>query len=191
MITINDPALFVAAALCTSKEQTRPYLHGVYVQPAIGGGILLTATDAHILFHGYDPHGTAERAAIVVPDKSKLPAPWAKGGAITVDLAQDIMRHTTGGLIAGCREECGSFPNYPNIIPREFSGKVAQFNPALVARFGDIAQILTKGSFPGVHHNGDSPALVTFDRRDCFGVIMPIRASAVPDLSMPTLPFAA
>ena len=191
MITINDPTLFVAATLCTSKEQTRPYLHGVYVQPAIGGGILLTATDAHILFHGYDPQGTAERAAIVVPDKGKLPAAWAKGGAITIDFEQGIMRRKTGTLTAGCREESGSFPPYPNIIPREFSGKVAQFNPALVARFGDIAQILTKGSFPGVHHNGDAPALVTFDRRDCFGVIMPISASAVPDLSMPTLPFAA
>jgi hypothetical protein len=188
MITINDPTLFVAAALCTGKEQTRPYLHGVYIQPAIGGGILLTATDAHILFHGYDPQGAAERAAIVVPDKGKLPAAWAKGGTITIDLEQGIMRHTTGTLTAGCREECGSFPNYPNIIPREFSGKVAQFNPALVARFGDIAQILEKGSFPGIHHNGDAPALVTFNRRDCFGVVAPIRITA--GLSMPTLPSA-
>lgn len=191
MITINDPTLFVAATLCTGKEQTRPYLHGVYIQPATGGGILLTATDAHILFHGYDPHGTAERAAIVVPDKGKLPAPWAKGGTITIDLAQGIMRHTTGGLTAGCREEGGPFPPYPNIIPREFSGEVSQFNPVLVARFGDIAQILAKGSFPGIRHNGNGPALVTFARRDCFGVVMPIGAQAVPDFSMPALPSAA
>jgi hypothetical protein len=191
MITINDPTLFVAATLCTGKEQTRPYLHGVYIQPAIGGGILLTATDAHTLFHGYDPQGTAERAAIVVPDKGKLPAAWAKGGTITIDLAQGIMRHTTGGLTAGCREDGGTFPYYPNVIRREFSGEVSQFNPALVARFGDIAQILTKGSFPGIQHNGNGPALVTFARRDCFGVVMPIRTNAVPDLSMPTLPFAA
>jgi hypothetical protein len=190
-ITINDPALFCAANLCTGKEQTRPYLHGVYVQPATGGGILLTATDGHILFHGHDPHGTAERAAIIVPDKGKLPAPWAKGGTITIDLAQGIMRHTTGGLTAGCREDGGTFPFYPNVIPREFSGEVSQFNPALVARFGDIAQILTKGSFPGIQHNGNGPALVTFARRDCFGVVMPIRANAVPDLSRPTLPTAA
>ena len=189
MITINDPTLFLAATLCAGKEQTRPYLHGVYIQPATGGGILLTATDGHILFHGHDPHGTAERAAIVVPDKSKLPAPWAKGGTITIDLAQGVMRHTTGGLTAGCREETGSFFDYPNIIPREFSGKVAQFNPALVARFGDIAKILAKGSSPGIRHNGNGPALVTFDRRDCFGVVMPIYITA--DLSMPTLPSAA
>lgn len=194
MITINDPTLFVAATLCTGKEQTRPYLHGVYIQPATGGGILLTATDAHILFHGYDPHGTAERAAIVVPDKGKLPAPWAKGGTITIDLAQGIMRHTTGGLTTGCREDGGTFPYYPNIIPGQFSGEVAQFNPRLLARFGDIAQILgTKGSLPGIRHNGSSPALITFDRRDCFGVIMPTHwptLRKVSDLHMPTLPTA-
>ena len=190
MITIKDPALFCAALLSVSKEQTRPYLHGVYIQPATGGGILMTATDGHILFHGHDPQGTAERAAIVVPDKGKLPAPWAKGGAITIDLAQGIMR-ANGGLTAGCREDGGAFPYYPNVIPREFSGEVAQFNPALVARFGDIAQILAKGSFPGIRHNGNGPALVTFARRDCFGVVMPIRANAVPDLSRPTLPTAA
>ena len=194
MITINDPTLFVAATLCTGKEQPRPYLHGVYIQPATGGGILLTATDAHILFHGYDPYGTAERAAIVVPDNGKLSAPWAKVGAITIDLEQGIMRHTTGGLTAGCREESGSFPDYPNIIPREFSGKVAQFNPARVARFGKIAQILMKGGLPGIRHNGDSPALITFARRDCFGVIMPTHWSILrrtSDFYMPTLPSAA
>lgn len=190
-ITINDPALFCAATFCTGKEQTRPYLHGVYVQPATGGGILLTATDGHTLFHAHDPAGTTERAAIIVPDKGKLPAPWAKGGTITIDLAQGIMRHTTGGLTAGCREDGGTFPYYPNVIPRDFSGEVSQFNPALVARFGDIAQILTKGSFPGIQHNGNGPALVTFARRDCFGVVMPIRTNAVPDLSRPTLPAAA
>lgn len=190
-ITIADPTLFCAATLCTGKEQTRPYLHGVYIQPATGGGILLTATDGHVLFHGHDPNGTAERAAIVVPDKGKLPAPWAKGGTITIDLAQGIMRHTTGGLTAGCREDGGTFPYYPNVIPREFSGEVSQFRPALVARFGDIANILKKGSFPGITWNGDGPALITFARRDCFGVMMPLRKQAWLDTTRPDLPPAA
>ena len=191
-ITITDPALYCAALLSVSKEETRYYLQGVFIQPATGGGILLTATDGYTLFHGHDPAGTADRAAIVAPDKGKLPAPWAKGGAITIDLAQGIMRHTTGGLTAGCREIDGAFPEYQRVIPSESSGGVAQFNPALVARFGDIAQILAKGSFPGIQHNGNGPALVTFARRDCFGVVMPFRANAIPpDLSKPTLPTAA
>jgi len=191
MFTIADPALFCAAALCTGKEQTRPYLHGVFIQPATGGGLLLTATDGLILFHGYDPNGSAPRAAIVVPDKAKLPAPWAKVGTLTIDTANGVMRHTTGGLTAGCREDKGTFPYYPNVIPREFSGEVAQFNPALLARFGDIANILKKGSFPGIAWNGDSPALVTFARRDCFGVMMPLRKQAWIDTTRPDLPPAA
>ena len=191
MITINDPALFCAAALCTGKEQTRPYLHGVYIQPATGGGILMTATDGHVLFHAHDPAGSAPRAAIVVPDKAKIPAPWAKAGTLTIDLDQGIMRHTTGNLTAGCREDKGTFPYYPNVIPREISGEVAQFNPDFVARFGDIANILKKGSFPGIAWNGDGPALVTFARRDCFGVMMPLRKQAWIDITRPDLPTAA
>lgn len=191
MFTIADPALFCAAALCTGKEQTRPYLHGVYIQPATGGGLLLTATDGHILFHGHDPNGSAPRAAIIVPDKGKLPAPWAKGGTLTIDLAQGIMRHTTGGLTTGCREDGGTFPYYPNVIPREFSGEVAQFNPALVARFGEIAGILGKGTLPAIRHNGLSAALVTFPRRDCFGVMMPMRIREQDEITRPELPTAA
>ena len=191
MFTIADPALFCAAVLCTGKEQTRPYLHGVYIQPATGGGLLLTATDSHILFHGHDPNGSAPRAAIVVPDKGKLPAPWAKGGTLTIDTAQGVMRHTTGGLTTDCREIDGSFPEYQRVIPQEFSGEVAQFDPALVARFGEIANILGKGGFPGIAWNGDGPTLVTFARRDCFGVMMPLRKQAWIDTTRPELPTAA
>lgn len=190
-ITIADPTLFCAATLCTGKEQTRPYLQGVFIQPATGGGILLTATDGHTLFHAHDPAGTTDRAAIVAPDKGKLPAPWAKGGVITIDTAQGVMRHTTGGLTTGCREVGGTFPDYQRVIPQELSGEVAQFNPALVARFGDIAGILEKGNFPGIAWNGDGPALVTFARRDCFGVMMPFRKQSWIDTTRPTLPTAA
>ena len=191
MFTIADPALFCAAALCTGKEQTRPYLHGVYIQPATGGGLLLTATDGHILFHGHDPNGSAPRAAIIVPDKGKLPAPWAKAGTLTIDTANGVMRHTTGGLTTGCREIDGTFPEYQRVIPQEFSGEVAQFNPALVARFGEIAGILEKGTLPAIRHNGLSAALVTFPRRDCFGVMMPMRIREQDEITRPELPTAA
>ena len=190
-ITIADPALFCAAMLSVSKEETRYYLQGVFIQPATGGGILLTSTDGHTLFHAHDPAGTTDRAAIVVPDKGKLPAPWAKGGAITIDTAQGVMRHTTGGLTAGCREDGGTFPDYQRVIPQEFSGEVAQFNPAFVARFGDIAGILGKGGFPGIAWNGDGPALVTFARRDCLGVMMPLRKPSWVDTTRPEIPTAA
>lgn len=191
MFTIADPALFCAAALCTGKEQTRPYLHGVYIQPATGGGLLLTATDSHVLFHGHDPNGSAPRAAIVAPDKGKLPAPWAKAGTLTIDTANGVMRHTTGGLTTGCREIDGTFLDYQLVIPREFSGEVGQFNPALVARFGDIANILGKGIIPAIRHNGLSAALVTFPRRDCFGVMMPMRIREQDEITRPELPTAA
>jgi len=190
LYTVIDSALFVAAARFTSKEQTRPYLHGVYIEPAAGGGILLTATDGHRLFHGFDPKGTAPAPAIIVPEKAKLPAPWSKPAPLAIDLAAGIMRHPDGGAM-GAKQYKGEFPAYSRIIPTEYSGTVGHFNPAYIADFGDAANILQKGAYPWIKHNGESPALVLFGaRRDCFGVLMPMRARDF-NFDMPELPKAA
>jgi DNA polymerase III sliding clamp (beta) subunit (PCNA family) len=189
LYTVTDSALFAAAARFTSKEQTRPYLHGVYIEPAAGGGILLTATDGHRLFHGYDPKGTAPAPAIIVPEKAKLPAPWSKPAPLTIDLAAGIMRHPDGGTM-GARLDDGRFPGYNLVIPQEFTGEVSHFNAAYIGDLGDVANILEKGAQPFIVHNGLSAALVLFGaRRDCFGVLMPMRGLA--DTSKPELPKAA
>lgn len=190
LYTVTDSALFVTAARFTSKEQTRPYLHGVYIEPAAGGGILLTATDGHRLFHGFDPEGTAPAPAIIVPEKAKLPAPWSKPGPLTIDLAAGIMRHPGGGTMGARLEKEYTFPDYPRVIPAEFSGEAAHFNASYTGDLGDVANILQKGAQPFIVHNGNNAALVLFgDRRDCFGILMPMRAHI--DKSKPELPKAA
>jgi len=189
LYTVTDPALFVAAARFTGKEQTRPYLHGVYIEPAAGGGILLTATDGHRLFHGFDPEGTAPAPAIIVPEKAKLPTAWSRHAFITIDLAAGIMRHPDGGTM-GARLDDGRFPDYSRVIPQEFTGEAAHFNASYIGDLGDVANILQKGAQPFIVHNGLIPALVLFGaRRDCFGVLMPMRGLA--DTSKPELPKAA
>jgi DNA polymerase III sliding clamp (beta) subunit (PCNA family) len=192
LYTVTDSALFAAAARFTSKEQTRPYLHGVYIEPAAGGGILLTATDGHRLFHGYDPKGAAPAPAIIVPEKAKLPAPWSKPAPITIDLTAGIMRHPDGGTM-GARLDDGRFPRYNLVIPREFTGEVSHFNASYIGDLGDVTNILEKGAQPFIVHNGEDAALVLFGaRRDCFGVLMPIRKYArINDTSKPELPKAA
>jgi len=189
LYTVTDSALFVAATRFASKEQTRPYLHGVYIEPAAGGGILLTATDGHRLFHAHDPDGSAPTPAIIVPEKAKLPAPWCKPGPITIDLAAGIMRHPDGGTM-GAKQMAFSFPDYSRVIPQEFTGEAAHFNAAYIGDLGDVANVLQKGAQPHIVHNGLSAALVLFGaRRDCFGVLMPMRGLA--DTSKPELPKAA
>jgi len=189
LYTVTDPALFVAAARFTGKEQTRPYLHGVYIEPAAGGGILLTATDGHRLFHGFDPEGTAPAPALIVPEKAKLPAAWGRPAPITIDLAAGIMRHPDGGTM-GARLDDGRFPDYSRVIPQEFTGEAAHFNASYIGDLGDVANILQKGAQPQIVHNGLNAALVLFGaRRDCFGILMPMRAHI--DKSKPELPKAA
>jgi hypothetical protein len=189
LYTIADPTLFVAAARFTGKEQTRPYLHGVYIEPAAGGGILLTATDGHRLFHGFDPEGIAPAPALIVPEKAKLPAPWSKPGPLTIDLAAGVMRHPDGGTM-GARLDDGRFPDYSRVIPQEFTGEAAHFNASYIGDLGDVANMLEKGSQPFIVHNGLDAALVLFGaRRDCFGVLMPMRGLA--GTSKPELPKAA
>ena len=189
LYTVTDSALFAAAARFTGKEQTRPYLHGVYIEPAAGGGILLTATDGHRLFHGFDPEGTAPAPALIVPEKAKLPAAWGRPAPITIDLAAGIMRHPDGGTM-GARLDDGRFPDYSRVIPQEFTGEAAHFNASYIGDLGDVANMLEKGSQPFIVHNGGDAAIVLFgDRRDCFGILMPMRAHI--DKSKPELPKAA
>ncbi len=186
-IVIADPRLLCAALLFTSTEQTRPYLHGVYVEPAQGGGVLLTATDGAKLFHALDEGGQCDRAAIVVPEKTKLPAVWQRKGAIWIDTEAGTMRHDGAGVIMGAREDDGIFPGYRRVVPREYSGEVAQFDLAQFAAFAAVAKILGDRAVR-VSHNGSGPALMTFaDEPRCYGVLAPYRAGDAP-MALPELP---
>lgn len=186
-IVIADPRLLCAALLFTSTEQTRPYLHGVYIEPAKGGGVLLTATDGAKLFHAFDEDGQCDRAAIVVPEKTKLPAPWQRGGAIWIDTEAGTMRHDGAGAVMGAKLYDDAFPDYRRVVPREYSGEIAQFDPARFAAFAAVAKILGDRAVL-VSHNGEGPALVTFAAEPrCYGVLMPFRTGDAP-LTLPELP---
>jgi len=90
----------------------------------------------------------------------------------------------------GARLDDGRFPDYSRVIPQEFTGEAAHFNASYIGDLGDVANILQKGAQPFIVHNGLIPALVLFGaRRDCFGVLMPMRGLA--DTSKPELPKAA
>jgi hypothetical protein len=74
-------------------------------------------------------------------------------------------------------------------MPAAASLEVAQFDPALVATFGDVHALLSGStkSKPVVHHNGRGGALVSGLGRDALGVIMPLRVDA-DDMRHPGLP---
>jgi hypothetical protein len=84
-IAVVRPFVMEAMAIIMSTEETRYYLNGVFIAPHQDGGIVLTATDGHLLVVMRDAHGFAagppriwrhrEFAAII---KAKL-AQAAKG----------------------------------------------------------------------------------------------------------------
>ena len=194
-----------AALICASREETRYYLNGVYVDPAG----LVVATDGHRLFAGD-----------FTPDNSRATLPAFKGWTIPRDALQralkaapkrakdptshvmQISRERVGDVV--CQPVDGGFPDWRRAVPDEVTpdGKAAKFNGRYMADFDKIASILSGARTADrlkvsctIHPNGDSPAPVTFPdryiagqgatRAPAIGVIMPIRsfngASGSPD----------
>lgn len=181
-ITVNADMLR-AALLCASTEETRYYLKGVFVDPAGK----LVSTDGHRMFVG-----TIDLAA-----SEHNPAPGSFTGWI---ICRDVLKRVLAGhklptiTIApdrvgdiACQPIDGSFPDWRRVVPSEITGTVAQFNPAYVADMGKIGLLLqgkpkrgylNAGLTAHIHHNGESPAGVTFPGvDDAYAVLMPIRGS--------------
>lgn len=181
-ITVNADMLR-AALLCASTEETRYYLKGVFVDPAGK----LVSTDGHRMFVG-----TIDLAA-----SEHNPAPGSFTGWI---ICRDALKRalaghklptieispTRTGDIA-CQPIDGTFPDWRRAVPSEITGTVAQFNPAYVADMGKIGVLLqgkpkryspSAGLTAHIHHNGESPAGVSFPGvDDAYGILMPIRGS--------------
>ena len=183
-ITAN---LFLAAARFVSTEETRYYLRGVYVQHAEGGGLLYTATDGHRLIHVHDPAAEMDGdARIVGIAKGKFPAAWHK--AKTLHWESGVLSSENRTLLTPAAEIDGTFPDYTRIIPSTTSGEVSHFNYAYLADFQEAAKKCDLGAM-FVHHNGENPALITFDCAPAIGVCMPFRADKVRS-NRPALPNA-
>ena len=168
--------LLRAALICASTEQARYYLNGVYVDP-LG---YIVSTDGHRLFCGkIDVSDLPEFKGWIIPSAIiKRAVTGNKFSALTITPTQC-------GDVA-CQPVDGTFPDWRRAVPTgDLSGEVAQFNPAYVADMGKIGKLLGgKSSLEAhLHHNGQSPAGVTFPLYpSAFAVLMPIRSShTAPD----------
>jgi DNA polymerase-3 subunit beta len=164
-------ATLKAALLCASTEKVRYYLNGVYVDPK---GFIVS-TDGHRLFCGKIDLADvpAFDGWIICRDVLKRALTGYKAETITI--APDRV----GSIL--CQPIDGIFPDWRRAVPTELSGETAQFNPAYVADMGKIGEILFGRGKPvlsaHIHHNGESPAGVTFPTcDDAFAVLMPIRS---------------
>ena len=127
----------LAASLCAEKEKgTRYYLKGVYVEPhSSGKGVLMVATDGHILVVLHDKDGHAARPAILTMNwrASELKAKRSEGyktlhiqslveksGAIASGIIKIRDTHLEADTI-GVVEVDGTFPNWRRVIPTDNS----------------------------------------------------------------------
>ena len=67
-----DTSLLLAASTCISNEETRYYLNGVFVKPHPEKGVILAATDGHILACMYDEWGSMD----YIDHDVVLTTPW-------------------------------------------------------------------------------------------------------------------
>jgi hypothetical protein len=199
-VTINARAL-KAAAMCASSEETRYYLKGVFVEET-AAGVTLTATDGHrlaALNHARhaDDLDSPQAPAVIVPlhmiDKLKIGKRAPDYATLTIDAGANPAKLTLSydGLSIVADAVDGTYPNARAVVrgafnPGDDAGKLAHFNPAYVAAFGKMKELLTgnKAIVLPIYHNGHSPALVDFlgveetlEGLRGFGVLMPCRSA--------------
>lgn len=174
-----------AAALCASDEQTRYYLRGVFVEYR-GGELICVATDGHRLVAVHpESNGPAPNSpdfGIIIPVEALARVKISKyvfNGDLVCDAGQWRLEYD--GLKIGFTPVDGTFPDWRRIVPSETSGEAAQFNAKYLSDFGKVSKMLGGDTRPVVSHNGESPALITFQADfEVFGVLMPFWASIVP-----------
>lgn len=196
-ITITIPAEYIDAAMCAvSKEETRYYLKGVFID----GRGFIAATNGHIAFAarcadafklaGVTPANVTHAApGVIVPHSAMLAVAKGKDSYVTVE-------RDTGGLWWLARGAMrthfdpvdGSFPDWTRVIPHAPETlTAAHYQPQYIKALGDMAKALRDGkrdsaSLFHINQAGEGPALVAFPhvdedapRADCCAVIMPMR----------------
>ncbi len=185
------PAMLKAALMFISREATRYYLGGVYVDPAG----LAVSTDGHRMFVGaLTPDD--ERAALPAFNGWTIPGEALKRALQgfkpprgMVDPRITITPERVGDV--AYKPIDGSFPDWRRAIPEAaaMDGAAAQYQGQYLADFDKVA-VMLRGDRKGrciVYQDGQNPALVSFGMTTdgtkgrplrvpvpAFGVLMPL-----------------
>jgi len=195
--------------LVAAKQDIRYYLKGVLVDVR-AQDVTLVATNGHVLLdvpyvdniegdrligHWIIPREALEAVKPCKAGRSSLPitieiipgtqTPDPERPDATIKAPDTII--VTGATTASTKPVDGRYPDWRRVMPGWASLEVAQFDPTLVATFGDVHSLLSGStkSKPVIHHNGNGGALVSGLGRYALGVIMPYR---VDDMQHPGLP---
>lgn len=191
-----DHSIIKALLKCAPKYDVRYYLVGVLIDVR-ADDVTLVATNGAALLAVPLPADALEGERVpgqYIVGREVLEAvkPTKAGRTalpIVIDIGADGAVTVTGATTATAKLIDGQFPDWRRVMPVRASLEVAQFDPAYVATFGDVHELLADASKgkPVVHHNGYAGALVSNLGRDALGVLMPFRVDAV-EMAHPGLP---
>lgn len=198
-------ALLTVAA----KDDIRYYLNGVAIDATASGDVVLVATNGHVLLAvpmSVNDIEDLRPGSFIIPRQALESVKPVKAGRTVLPITLEItvpnpepdpqrpgvtIQKPTQFAVTGATTATGTvvdgiYPDWRRVMPASASGETAQFNPALVARMGDAAQLLGgKPEYMVIHHNGAGGALVSGLANGALGVVMPLRCD---DMKHPGLP---
>jgi hypothetical protein len=187
MIQINAN-LFARVAMAQSSDPGRFYIGGVHVSAHPSGtGVILAATDGHMMLVAYDAAGTPptqEGGHIINLGKDGLKAA-AKGETVTLDPVTGDASVDNAWRSASSTLINGTFPDWRRILPRPategeaLTHTAASFDPNLLQTLGKALSETPKS--PGALRlraaDASNAHLATIaNGLPIFGVVMPMRA---------------
>ena len=179
-INVKLSALHAVAQLAADKE-IRYYMVSVRVE-ANADQTILTATNGTCvgMYRNVDAENEVDdKVSFLLPlDVIKMLKHAKNGLDAAVIETDDCLKGTIsviGGATVSWSAVDGRFPDIARIIPQTCSGEVAQFDPALIAKFAAANKCLGSKANLKIWHNGTSAAPITLNDTKFFGVLMPYR----------------
>lgn len=206
-ITVPLPALRAALSVA-SKEETRPYLNGVFVH-YIDGDVRLVATDGHRMVVASCPWDTEPPAWLeggIILDREGLTRPLGFLASQRAETARIAYLEGAQRAVLSDPEDTasfkvslvdGTFPDYTTVIntikvfgERKLSDMASTvYSPSYLKGVGDLAKILDADEVR-LHgaENTEDPTLITFPSEPrVVMILMPMRGFKDKALPSPTV----
>jgi hypothetical protein len=183
-----DAAYAVLVQPFQSRDPTRFYLEGFYVQPGTDGGATIVATDGHTMAIFKDKAGTVKVPGIIKLSKTTLAACKSYKTEIGRVLVVDGERASVyfnwnseedPGILVAAQDGAvidGTFPDWRRVVP----SLPVKFGPATVngsylKRFERMSNHGKPTAVSVFADNQAGPVIVLTEREDFVGIVMPMR----------------
>lgn len=203
--------LLLGAEMCTSHEEARYYLNGVFLQAKDKTTLRILGTDGHVLFVAEQKVAEPQmpfwaKDGVIVSNEHlksmiKMVGKLNGDGLIRLDVPRDGGRCTLGdGLTVDFHPRLvdGTFPDVDHVIgsaETALSGRERQpgdedggFSSKLMRRATDVAKAVnpeipaSSGVRIGLYiGTKEQPAVVTLSRGGCYLILMPMRGEYPAD----------